>query len=53
MFTGFTLSVSSASSRPNLAVYGADYFEVPLLMSGVVLTPKVASVPPDEIKLVK
>ena len=38
---------------PDLAVYGADYFDIPVLMSGGVFTPKVVSLPPDEIKPVK
>jgi hypothetical protein len=38
---------------PDLAVYGADYFEIPVLMSGGVFTPKVVSLPLDEIKPAK
>jgi hypothetical protein len=35
---------------PDLAVFGADFFEIPVLMSGAVLKPEIRSLPPDEIK---
>jgi len=35
---------------PDLAVYGGDYFQIPVLMSGTTLQPKVRPLPPDVIE---
>jgi hypothetical protein len=38
---------------PDLAVFGGDYFEIPVLMSGAVLQPKIIQLPPDHIEPAK
>lgn len=38
---------------PDLAVFGGDYFEIPVLMSGAVLQPKIMQLPPDRIEPAK
>ena len=35
---------------PDLAVYGGDYFQIPVLMSGATLKPKVRDIGPDKIE---
>jgi len=35
---------------PDLAVYGGDYFQIPVLMSGATLKPKVTDIGPDKIE---
>jgi hypothetical protein len=35
---------------PDLAVYGGDYFQIPVLMNGATLKPKVRDVGPDKIE---
>lgn len=38
---------------PDMAVYGADHFEIPVLMNGSIFQPKIVSLPPDEVRPAK